>query len=63
MSGYIFNPIYPNAKFKTFCYIKSVVTNPNIIVADYSYYEDMNEGQESFEKTLLIIMILLAISL
>ena len=34
MSDYIFNPIYPNAKFKTFCYIKSVVTNPNIIVGE-----------------------------
>ena len=43
-------PIYPNSQFKTFCYIKSVVTNPNIIVGDYSYYEDMNEGPESFEK-------------
>ena len=43
-------PIYPNKNFNTFCYIKSVVTNPNIIVGDYSYYEDMNEGPESFEK-------------
>ena len=43
-------PIYPNANFKSFCYIKSVVTNPNIIVGDYSYYDDMNEGPESFEK-------------
>ncbi len=43
------NPIYPNSKFKTFCYIKSVVTNPNIIVGDYSYYEDA-DGPESFEK-------------
>ena len=42
--------IYPNKNFKTFCYIKSVVTNPNIIVGDYSYYDDMNEGPESFEK-------------
>lgn len=42
--------IYPNAKFKSFCYIKSVVTNPNIIVGDYSYYDDNEEGPESFEK-------------
>ena len=26
------------------------MTNPNIIVGDYSYYEDMEEGPESFEK-------------
>ena len=44
------NPIYPNKQFKTFCYIKSVVTNPNIIVGDSSYYDDMDEGPESFEK-------------
>ena len=43
-------PIYPNAKFKSFCYIKSVVTNPNIIVGDYSYYDDSEDGPESFEK-------------
>lgn len=43
-------PIYPNSKFKSFCYIKSVVTNPNIIVGDYSYYDDNKEGPESFEK-------------
>lgn len=43
-------PIYPNANFKSFCYIKSVVTNPNIIVGDYSYYDDSEEGPESFEK-------------
>ena len=43
-------PIYPNANFKSFCYIKSVVTNPNIIVGDYSYYDDSEDGPESFEK-------------
>ena len=44
------NPIYPNSQFRTFCYINSVVTNPNIIVGDYSYYDDMIDGPESFEK-------------
>ena len=44
------NPIYPNSQFHTFCYINSVVTNPNIIVGDYSYYDDMIDGPESFEK-------------
>ena len=43
-------PIYPNSQFKTFCYINSVVKNPNIIVGDYTYYEDMENGPESFEK-------------
>lgn len=44
------NPKYPNSNFKTFCYINSVVTNPNIIVGDYSYYDDNIDGPESFEK-------------
>ena len=43
-------PIYPNSQFKTFCYINSVITNPNIIVGDYTYYEDQEKGPESFEK-------------
>lgn len=43
-------PIYPNSQFKSFCYIKSVVNNPNIIVGDYSYYDDGEDGPESFEK-------------
>ena len=41
-------PIYPNAQFKTFCYIKSVITRPNIIVGDYSYYDDMDEGPPAY---------------
>ncbi len=44
------NPVYPNSQFKTFCYINSVVKNPNIIVGDYSYYDDMENGPESFES-------------
>ena len=44
------NPVYPNSQFKTFCYINSVVKNPNIIVGDYSYYDDMVNGPESFES-------------
>ena len=44
------NPIYPNSQFKSFCYIKSVITRPNIIAGDYSYYDDSEDGPESFEK-------------
>ena len=44
------NPVYPNSQFKTFCYINSVVKNPNIIVGDYSYYDDMENGPELFES-------------
>ncbi|WP_217556720.1 Vat family streptogramin A O-acetyltransferase [Paenibacillus sp. GbtcB18] len=41
--------IYPNEAIKSICYIKNVVTRPNIIVGDYTYYDDIN-GAEKFEE-------------
>lgn len=43
------NAIYPNEAIKSICYIKNVVTRPNIIVGDYTYYDDIN-GPEKFEE-------------
>jgi virginiamycin A acetyltransferase len=43
------NAIYPNEKIKSICYIKNVITRPNIIVGDYTYYDDIN-GAERFEE-------------
>lgn len=43
------NAIYPNEKIKSVCYIKNVITRPNIIVGDYTYYDDINGG-ERFEE-------------
>lgn len=43
------NAIYPNEKIKSVCYIKNVVTRPNIIVGDYTYYDD-TDGAERFEE-------------
>ncbi|QIK61448.1 Vat family streptogramin A O-acetyltransferase [Dysgonomonas sp. HDW5A] len=40
--------IYPNEKIKQVCFIKNVIKNPNIIVGDYTYYDD-KDGAESFE--------------
>lgn len=40
-------PGYPRV-----CFIKTVVSNPNIIVGDYSYYDDP-EVSENFERTVL----------
>jgi virginiamycin A acetyltransferase len=34
------------------CYIKNVVKNPNIIIGDYTYYDDP-ENPEKFEKNVL----------
>ena len=43
-------PIYPNSQFKSFCYIKSVITRDNIVAGDYSYYDDSEDGPEYFEQ-------------
>lgn len=40
---------FPNEAIRSLCYIKNVITNPNIIVGDYTYYDDP-EGGEHFEK-------------
>lgn len=36
------NAVFPN-EYKTSCFIKNVVTAPNIIVGDYTYYDDAND--------------------
>ena len=43
------NDIIPNRNIPSLCFIKNVVKNPNIIVGDYTYYDDI-DGAESFEK-------------
>ncbi len=42
------NSAYPNQAIKRICFIKNVVTRPNIIIGDYTYYDDPN-GAEAFE--------------
>ncbi|MCI5655958.1 MAG: Vat family streptogramin A O-acetyltransferase [Candidatus Pseudoruminococcus sp.] len=43
------NCLYPNPNIKSLCYIKNVVKNPNIIIGDYTYYDDIN-NPEDFER-------------
>ena len=43
------NSIYPNENIRQIVYIKNVITRPNIIAGDYSYYDDVN-GAERFEE-------------
>ncbi len=43
------NAVYPNERIKSICFIKNVITRPNIIVGDYSYYDDV-DGAENFEE-------------
>ena len=42
------NQIFPNA-YKTSCFIKNVVKAPNILIGDYTYYDD-TEDPTGFEK-------------
>lgn len=41
--------IYPNENVKQIVYIKNVVTRPNIVVGEYTYYDDVS-GAEKFEE-------------
>jgi virginiamycin A acetyltransferase len=45
------NP-FPMVGQKRVCYINNTIKNPNIIVGDYTYYDDPN-GAENFEKNVL----------
>lgn len=49
MTGPDPNKIYPNENLKQIVYIKNVIMRPNIIVGDYTYYDDIN-GAEKFEE-------------
>ncbi len=42
------NAVYPNEAIKRVCFIKNTVTRPNIIVGDYTYYDDPDHP-ERFE--------------
>lgn len=43
------NEKFPLDHYDKLCFLKNVVTNPNIIVGDYTYYDDF-ESVENFEK-------------
>jgi virginiamycin A acetyltransferase len=49
MKGPDTNKIFPLAHYKRLCFLKNVVKNPNIIVGDYTYYDDFDKV-ENFEK-------------
>lgn len=40
---------FPLAGYKKLCFLKNIITNPNIIVGDYTYYDDF-EDVANFEK-------------
>lgn len=43
---------HPMQGFPQVCFIKNTITNPNIIVGDYTYYDDP-EDSEGFERNVL----------
>jgi len=43
------NTVFPLANYKNLCFLKNLVNNPNIIVGDYTYYDDF-EDVSNFEK-------------
>tara|TARA_R110002051_G_scaffold188453_2_gene257878 strand:+ start:207 stop:830 length:624 start_codon:yes stop_codon:yes gene_type:complete len=49
MNGPDKNTKYPLEHYDKLCFLKNIVKNPNIIVGDYTYYDDF-ENVENFEK-------------
>ena len=43
------NAVHPNENIPSVCYIKNTITRPNIIVGEYTYYDDP-ENSEDFER-------------
>ena len=42
--------VHPNENIPSVCYIKNVITRPNIEVGEYTYYDDAATGGEDFES-------------
>ena len=40
---------FPLENYDRLCFLKNVVKNPNIIIGDFTYYDDF-ENVENFEK-------------
>lgn len=43
------NKIFPLEHYQRLCFLKNIIKNPNIIIGDYTYYDDF-ENVENFEK-------------
>lgn len=52
MTGADPNQPHPMPGFPQVCFIKNTVTNPNIEIGDYTYYDDL-EDSENFERNVL----------
>ena len=43
------NTVFPLADYNKLCFLKNIIKNPNIIVGDFTYYDDV-EDVSNFEK-------------
>ena len=43
------NTVFPMEHYDRLCFLKNIITHPNIIVGDYTYYDDF-ESVHNFEK-------------
>lgn len=43
------NALYPNPAIPSVCFIKNAITRPNILVGEYTYYDDV-DGAARFEE-------------
>ena len=41
--------VFPLPNYDRLCFLKNIIKNPNIIVGDYTYYDDFEDVQ-NFEK-------------
>ncbi len=46
------NTIYPLKNYQRLCFLKNIVKNPNIIIGDFTYYDDL-ENPHNFENNVL----------
>lgn len=48
------NTSFPLPNYDKLCFLKNIIKNPNIIIGDYTYYDDF-EDVSNFKKTSSII--------
>ena len=49
MTGPNKEDIYPLKNYERLCFLKNIIKNPNVVVGDYTYYDDF-EDTANFEK-------------
>ncbi|KAF0130481.1 MAG: transferase hexapeptide repeat containing protein [Bacteroidetes bacterium] len=49
MTGPDKNTVFPLETYNRLCFLKNIIKNPNILVGDFTYYDDF-ENVENFEK-------------